>query len=298
MLVGVAQAAPKRVAVLELRQSKALATEAVGYLADRIRQIAQARAGDALLLLTRQNLAAMLPPGIRLEDCEGECEVETGRNIGADYVIAGRILPFEAGLRAIITLHDTASGRQVASAHARGDDLRAIEASLVAATQRLVDAVPGVRTRPAIAEGGVARLRIDAPAGTRVKIDGTDMGLAPRAIDIQPGGRRVELAHACGGTWSGTLALIAGQETPLNVGFDEQCAGVDVQTVPSGARMTVDGVDVGETPTRIYLKPRSTAKISLRKAGLLPLDTSLYLVKTRAEPWTWHLLPPKKAATR
>lgn len=301
VLVSAAQAAPKRVAVLELRHSKALARDAVSYLADRVRQIAQARAGEVLLLLTRQNLAAMLPPGTRLEDCEGECEVETGRNIGADYVIAGRVLPFERGLRAILTLHDTASGRQVASGHARGADLRAIEASLVAATQRLIDAVPEVKAARAPglqspAVGGVAMLRVNAPRGTRVKIDGADGGVAPAVLSVRPGGRRVELTHPCGGRWQGTLALNAGQETPLNVDFDGQCIGVDLQTVPSGAQLTIDGADMGETPTRVYLKRRHTHRIGLRKAGLIPKDTTLYLTKPRTAPWTWHLLPPTKSA--
>lgn len=294
-------AAPKRVAVLELRHPKALAAEAVSYLADRVRQIAQARAGETLLLLTRQNLSAMLPPGTRLEDCEGECEVEAGRNIGVDYVIAGRVLPFESGLRAILTLHDTASGRQVASGHARGNDLRAIEAGLVAATQRLVDAVPEVRAlqgplEAQAAVGGAARLQVKAPRGTRIQIDGVQSGMAPTTLSVRPGGRRIELTHACGGRWQGTLALIAGQAIPLDVDFEGQCVGVDMQTVPSGARLTIDGADMGETPTRVYLKSRHTHRIGLRKAGLLPTDTTLYLVKARSSPWVWHLLPPKKTA--
>ena len=300
VLVSSAHAVPKRVAVLELRHSKALASEAVSYLADRVRQIAQARAGDVVLLLTRQNLSAMLPPGTRLEECEGECEVETGRNIGADYVIAGRVLPFEKGLRAILTLHDTASGRQVASGHARGADLQTIEASLVATTQQLVDAIPEVRAAkppaPSARSSRPAVLRVNAPRGTTITVDGRDGGMAPSVLSVRPGGRRIELAHTCGGRWQGTLALIAGQETPLNVTFEEDCVGVDMHSVPSGARLTIDGLDMGETPTRVYLKSRHSHRISLRKAGLIPQDTSLYLVKTRKTPWVWHLLPPNKAA--
>ena len=57
----------------------------VRYLTERVRGVAQGRASDALMLMTRANLLALLPPGVDLADCEGECEVETGRSIGADY---------------------------------------------------------------------------------------------------------------------------------------------------------------------------------------------------------------------
>lgn len=33
----------------------------------------------------------MLPPGKKIEECEGECLVETGKNINADYIAQARV---------------------------------------------------------------------------------------------------------------------------------------------------------------------------------------------------------------
>ena len=35
-------------------------------------------------IMTRENIMQMLPPGKAIEDCEGSCLVETGKNIAAD----------------------------------------------------------------------------------------------------------------------------------------------------------------------------------------------------------------------
>ena len=39
------------------------------------------------IIMTRENINMMLPPGKDIEDCEGSCMAETGRNIAADYAV-------------------------------------------------------------------------------------------------------------------------------------------------------------------------------------------------------------------
>lgn len=297
-MLGAPAWAAKRVAVLELRHPQAVPADAAGYLTDRIRQVAQGRAGERLLLLTRQNLAAMLPPGTAIEDCEGECEVETGRNLGVDYVISGRIVSFGAGLRAILTLHDTASGRQLESANAGGGDLLSVEAGLVAATQRLVDATPemggGAPAALAVAPGA-GRLVVTAPIQSRILVDGEQVGVAPATLSLAAGARHVVIEHPCGGRWSGTLPLFPGRDLPLTVDFETECARVDLHSTPMGAQVILDGAPLGETPLRVYLKRSERTPIELRKPGLLPLKTSLWFSQSASRPMTFTLLPPAKA---
>ena len=42
-------------------------------------------------IMTRENIQEMLPPGKAIEDCEGSCLVETGKNISADYICQARV---------------------------------------------------------------------------------------------------------------------------------------------------------------------------------------------------------------
>lgn len=53
--------------------------------------------------MTRESTEMILQQfGKTLADCTGECEVETGRKLGADYVISGRIT--KVGTRLALTL--------------------------------------------------------------------------------------------------------------------------------------------------------------------------------------------------
>jgi hypothetical protein len=62
------------------------------YLTDRIRTAAL-RAGPSLYVGSRENLIALLQAsGKTMEQCEGECDVETGRLVGADLVMSGEAL--------------------------------------------------------------------------------------------------------------------------------------------------------------------------------------------------------------
>ena len=42
-------------------------------------------------IMTRENILMMLPPGKSIEDCEGSCLAETGKNIAADFVAQARV---------------------------------------------------------------------------------------------------------------------------------------------------------------------------------------------------------------
>ena len=75
------------VAVLEtVSIDKAITPAECRFLTDELR----AQAGAALpaymnyTIMTRENINVMLPPGKSIEDCEGSCIAETGRNIAAD----------------------------------------------------------------------------------------------------------------------------------------------------------------------------------------------------------------------
>jgi TolB-like protein len=134
----------RRVAVLELRNQAAVPPDAAAYLTDLIRRAAVASlARSRYFVMTRENILEQLPPGVTdLAACLGDCEVETGRNVGADFVVSGEILAFGAGLRVTIKLHDTTSGALVATETAAGADLGAVEEDV---TRAASTAFAGIR---------------------------------------------------------------------------------------------------------------------------------------------------------
>ena len=84
-----------------------------GYFADRVRAHALEGVRD-LRMMTRENMLVLIPK--KLEDCEGECEVDTGRLLGADYLITGEVLRVGSAFKADLRLHETASGRLLSGA--------------------------------------------------------------------------------------------------------------------------------------------------------------------------------------
>ena len=74
-------------------------------------------------IMTRENIQQMLPPGKSIEDCEGSCLVETGKNIAADYVCQAHVGVFGASLTLSAELYETAGNKLIASFNGRGKNV-------------------------------------------------------------------------------------------------------------------------------------------------------------------------------
>lgn len=77
-------------------------------------------------IMTRENINAMLPPGKTIEDCEGSCLAETGKNIAADYVAQARVGTFAGALTLSVEMYETAGSKLVASFNADGEDVKSL----------------------------------------------------------------------------------------------------------------------------------------------------------------------------
>ena len=94
-------------------------------------------------VFTDDNLLVLLEAnGKKLEDCEGECEVETGRRIGADLIVSGTITRMDQSYRLALQLHETQSGQLLGSVVSAGKNSEELDAALPAAVQQLVGSVP------------------------------------------------------------------------------------------------------------------------------------------------------------
>ena len=111
------------------------------YLADHVRQeVLDEHLG--LQVMTRENMLVLLQSqGKTLAECEGECEVDTGRRLGADYVISGEVLRVGSQLKLSLKLHDTHNGTLLGAASASGRDVESLDAELPAAVRRLTSSL-------------------------------------------------------------------------------------------------------------------------------------------------------------
>ncbi len=74
-------------------------------------------------IMTRENILQMLPPGKAIEDCEGSCLVETGKNIAADFICQARVGRFGNSFTLSAELYETAGNKLIASFNGRGQNV-------------------------------------------------------------------------------------------------------------------------------------------------------------------------------
>ena len=91
--------------------------------------------------MTRENLLVLLQAsGKDLAECEGECEVDTGRRIGADAVVSGDVLKFGSRFKLSLRLHETRGGQLLSAAVASGATLDELDTAVQEKGRELVAA--------------------------------------------------------------------------------------------------------------------------------------------------------------
>lgn len=130
-----------RLAVLDFKSfAPELRAENVRYFADLVRAAALQQGGWRVI--TRENLVALLQAaGQDLAACEGECEIETGRRIGADLVVSGELQRLGAKYRLSLRLHDTAEGRLLSTAFGSGATVDELDEVTRSAAKDLLQAL-------------------------------------------------------------------------------------------------------------------------------------------------------------
>ena len=132
------------------------------YLTNVLREeaVKQLPAEEDYTIMTRDNISAMLPPGKAIEDCEGSCLAETGRNISADYVCQARVSSFGSKLALSAEIYETAGNKLVASFNGNGTN---VEGLLKVIKENAPEFFGKVKTNRTAGSGGIG----EAPKGSR-----------------------------------------------------------------------------------------------------------------------------------
>ena len=195
------------VAVLETMAPKdVLSLEEKQYLTDVLRSeaVKALPAEMNFTIMTRDNIMMMLPPGKGIEDCEGSCLVETGKNIAADYIAQGRVGRFGANLTIAVELYETAGNKLMGSFTAKSSDIEKLEVEIRKQAKALFMKARGnAYAQPTFASGisagpQMVALKIQSvPMGASIAIDGrpTKCMSTPCTVNIAEGEHRVLAAR-------------------------------------------------------------------------------------------------------
>jgi len=131
-------------AVLEFRnrlKGADAGTVDAGYFSNSARAAVK-RSAPAMKVMTRENVLVLLQAsGKTLEECLGECEVETGRKLGADLVISGDILRVGTSFKLDLRMHETKEGQLLAGVAASGKSVDELDADTARAVTELMGAL-------------------------------------------------------------------------------------------------------------------------------------------------------------
>ena len=111
--------------------------------AARVSRTAALRAGPSLNVVSRENLVVLLQAsGKTMEQCEGECDVETGRLVGADLVVSGEALTVDGSFK-LSLIHATKNGRMLSGSVASGTSFDELDGDVPRAVFELLRPVLG-----------------------------------------------------------------------------------------------------------------------------------------------------------
>lgn len=260
--VPAARADGSRLAVLEFVQDGNFGAHEVAFITDKVRALVLHSAPEQEVI-TRENLVVLLEAGQKsLEECQGECEVETGRLVGADWVISGTMLRFGSRIKVALRLHETREGRLRTASEASASDLEGLDDALATAVHSLslplnrpgaTTAGGGPRPAGAVDAGSIARLTVlSEPPGAEIAIDGEPQRFrTPYVFQLAPG---VHLVDVVRGRLrrSETVSLVAGESRTVALAIDAARVGtIRVETSPGQLPVKIDGLLVGRSPVLV-----------------------------------------------
>ncbi len=106
------------------------------------------------------------------------------------------------------------------------------------------------------------------PQGAQVVVNGRTAGNTPLNLSLQPGQYQLELRLSGYQTISTTVAVRAGQTTPVNVNLVPvvQNGVLQINSNPQGAQVILNGRAVGNTPINVTVQP-GQYQLELRLGG-------------------------------
>jgi hypothetical protein len=230
---------------------------------------------NLFLVMTKENMYELLEPGVDLEDCIGKCEVETGRNMGAKYILTGVIGRLNGHYDLVIKLFNTKTGEFLSSKSVSGENIDTVRTRLPKIVRLMFS---GVSMREAMgvsdeAESTLLFLSfIPRNDDVRVIIDDRYIDLEDQRVRKQKEGFLIpikpdvkhkikvaangyitsneELLVSRGGVGNLFIQLAPVVEnSEICDGSDNNClADLFIYTKPSGASVYIDGKLITHTP--------------------------------------------------
>jgi hypothetical protein len=265
LIASVSHAATgKRIAVLEFDNKAKVDSNDVAYLAEVFRQKALGLKASGYVVMTKENMMDLLPPGKSIEQCVGQCEVETGRLLGASYVVTGALFSVGSELQLIVKVYDTAKGEMLNSQEFSGRDIGKVRESInrsdapdmykalrnktgvrLSSDSALGKDGPDTWALPADTDGAVVEFR-SSPEGAMVEVDGIPLCNTPCSKELALGNHdlSIKLLRYLPGAREITVKK---NNPPIEITLSPNFGTVTVNSTKIGLDVFADEKLVGKT---------------------------------------------------
>lgn len=115
-----------------------------------------------------------------------------------------------------------------------------------------------------------------AASGVHIEIDGVAVGQLPFVGTIEPGRHRLRLTAPGYEAYQRDISVLADSVVPLDIPMVDRPARLSVRA-PEGARISVDGREIGPAPQRAMQLPHGRHFVSVSKNGKEPFARELTL---------------------
>ncbi|MCP4146055.1 MAG: PEGA domain-containing protein [bacterium] len=260
--------ARQRVAVLDFTEEgnyREITSSDVGHVTNLVREEARLMLPTSeYILMTRENILDLI--GDRsIADCIGDCAVETGRSIGADYIVTGRVYKFSGQMRVSIDIHETEDGNLLSTVHAGAPSLLEVEPEVTLKARKLFVAAGLEVNRNGghkiISDNSVGweigdqgKLVVDFnsdPEGATIEINGRPMWLTPCSRPMDPGMYEVSMKKMRYLPHTETVIIVEGSQEII-WDLEPNFGWLNIRSEPSELQVSINDRAVGRTPIDNY----------------------------------------------
>ncbi len=259
----------KRIAVLEFQNKANMKQDDISYLAELFRGIAVPLRSKGYIIMTKENMISLLPPSKKLEQCVGECEVETGRNLGAHYIVAGAVYKIDEGYRLMVKLYETKGGSLIGTSSYSGQGVGELEkkvkedtANNIFKSLRLQGSIVSDRTfgkdsqetwDPGLEEATVVEFS-STPQNAQVIIDNIPKCNTPCSAELTIGRHSLVMTIARYLPLQDDIAVKKGM-AKIDRKLEENFGHVNVTSKPEGLDIHLDQKPIGKSPLKADVDP-------------------------------------------
>lgn len=217
------------------------------------------------VIMTQANILELLPPDKPLADCVGECAVEAGKLIGADYIVVGKALPFGDEIRIPCALYKVSDANLIKNEMVGGRGLLELEPALNDMAQKIFAPLKSIRVESANGfdssfgrdiEAWTAAGSIEVvvefssnPLGAMLEIDGQPVSETPCFIPLMPGAYQISVKKVKYISVEQTLMVVERMD-PFVAVLEPNFGWLSVNSEPAGMDVKLDGEIIGKTPIK------------------------------------------------